>query len=165
MKVLKFVFATIACLMLSKPVLAEGMPAVGGPSGTQSTGLAPCRVGYLDASAVAPAPLGEKGNAAALRVRGVAVIDRKECDAEMSFGIEVLKGAARLGDTSALIRLEKMRLAKSPHAPSLGEIVSIEHSRAKVLNDRVSAWRLTKRIESGEATLLTREDYIDLLKI
>lgn len=153
-------------MVLSGAVLAENLSTDANSMRDQAAaGLAAWRTGDFDAAMIALTPLAKAGNAVALRVTGAIAVERGNDAAEKALGVEALKDAAFRGDTPALIRLEKMRLAKAPFAPSLDDMMKIEHERATAMDDRVSAWRLSRRFEAGEAPLLTQEDYIGLLKI
>lgn len=70
-------------------------------------------------------------------------------DSQPARGVQMLVDLASEGDYPSLIKLNTLRDANAPYAPSIEAIIEIEKTLAR-RGDPVAAWRLARRYQAGE---------------
>ena len=79
-------------------------------------------------------------------------------------GVAYLKRAALAGDYAALVELENLRRTGGEFAPSLGDMIELETARADA-GDPVTAWRLSRRYETGEGVQPSEAERLKWLEV
>jgi TPR repeat protein len=112
-------------------------------------------------------PIAASGDAKAQRYAGKILITADLPDqiaGDERAGVAYLTRAALAGDYAALVELENLRLAGKEFAPTLDDMIALETARAEA-GDPVTAWRLSRRFETGEGVEPSEAERLKWLEV